>query len=178
MTEKIYNLFNEIATKHKYIQSFKFGSLSKLGGTGYEKLPELFLETPINISTNKVEVNFDITTNQFNVKDKLPAVLIAFTEQIALDVISYIKNYISSATERIWALELIDYNILSLDNWYDNNNYGVRVSLSLKVKDELNYCTPYDSIWDNSVEVEPIEKRYLDYQKETTIYKGDVRFKE
>lgn len=150
MIQNIVNLFYNLSKQHKLVRSFKYDRVSKGAGIGDEWHPLVFLEDPIIINSLNLKsgvapatINFDVlVTPQQNENKSVYAeteALQSICESIALNFIAKIRDMVKE--EEADGIEsVVSWGILTLKNWYDNNAVGVRVTLVLNVKNEINFC--------------------------------------
>lgn len=150
MISDIVSLFYNLSKEHKLVKSFKYDRISKGMGIGDEYHPLVFLEDPIflNIASLKsgivpATINFNvvITPQQEENINKYPKieVLQSICESIALNFIAKIREMIN-LYEVEGVESIVSWNILTLRHWSDNDCAGVRVTLVLNVKNEINFC--------------------------------------
>lgn len=150
MVKDIVSLFYELSEKHRLIRSFKYDRLSKGMGVGDELMPHVFLEDPLyfgNADTNSgtvpVTINFDIviTPQLLNNFTKYPSTEAGqnLCHSIALNFIAKIRNLIKNA-ELDYVTSVVSWNFVTLKHWSDNDADGVRCTLVLQVKNDINYC--------------------------------------
>lgn len=150
MVKDIVNLFYEISEKHKLVRSFKYDRLSKGAGVGDELMPHVFLEDPLyfgNATTNSgtvpVTVNFDIviTPQLLENWNIYPSTETGqnLCHSIALNFIARLRQMIKNG-EIGYVTGIDSWNFMTLKHWYDNDADGVRVTLVIEVKNDINYC--------------------------------------
>ena len=150
MIKDIVDLFYRLSEQHKLVKSFKYDRVSKGAGIGDEFHPMVFLEDPLffgNASLKSgvlpVTINFDVlaTPQKYENKNTYSSTeaLQQLCEVIALNFIAKIRDMIKE-DEADGIESVVSWNILTLKNWYDNNAVGVRVTLVLNVKNEINFC--------------------------------------
>lgn len=150
MVKNIVQLFYELSEKHKLIRSFKYDRLSKGAGVGDELMPHCFLEDPIyfgngdtNSGTIPVTVNFDVvvTPQMLENWNIYPSTETGqnLCHGIALNFIAKIRQLIMNA-DIDYVTSVESWNFVTLKHWYDNDADGVRCTLVLNVKNDINYC--------------------------------------
>lgn len=150
MINTIVNTFYKIAEQHKLIRSFKYEQLSKAAGIGNELMPQLFVEDPLLIDygtltngTMRATVNIDIVCARQNLENKnlYPESQSAqsLCYSIALNILAKLREMIKEEeAENI--LGIISFSFLTLRRWYDNNADGIRMTVVLNIKNEINFC--------------------------------------
>lgn len=177
MVEKIINKFYRLAKEHKLIRTFKYDYLDKASGIGSDKYPLLFLEENIMIDTNKVTdgmtsvlVNFDVELTPQNlqnypIEEPSPMVCEQVAYSIALNMISKIMTDYKKGVDEDITVE--KYTILTNRYWSDDKANGVRVSLEMKVRSDINYCD-VDEHFDPNKEL-TAESLLLNYDIEDAV---------
>lgn len=146
----IVNLFYKLSKEHKLVKGFKYDRISKGMGVGDEYHPLVFLEDPIFLNIASLRNGVIPATINFNVVvtpqkgenlNKYPKVefLQSLCEDIALNFIAKIRDMIKE-DEADGIESVVSWNILTLRHWSDNDACGVRVTLVLNVKNEINFC--------------------------------------
>lgn len=149
MISALVKTFYDLAREHKLVKSFKYDRPSKGLGIGDELMPHVFLEDPLffgdtNTTTGvvPVTVNFDImiTPQMLNNYCVYPSTEAgqALCESIAKNFIARIKQIIGEGDEYLKGI--VSWSILTLKHYYDNDCDGVRVTLVLNVKNDINFC--------------------------------------
>ena len=149
MISSIVKTFYDLAREHKLVKSFKYDRLSKGMGVGSELMPHVFLEDPLyfsdtNLTTGviPVTVNFDIviTPQMLNNYSVYPSTEAGQTlcESIAKNFIARLKDYVKAGDDYIKGV--VSWNFMTLKHWSDNDADGVRVTLVLNVKNDINFC--------------------------------------
>lgn len=158
MLKTIYEMIYNLAEQHKFVRSFKYGTLSKNQGIGEEKLPQVFLESPIYFNANSnrpasVKFTFDILLNSKSLEGLgLTDSLSPVTQQILAEEIA--KSFIAKITDNENILQFNSYSILQLNNFYDNNSFGVRVSIDAVCNPNIGWCSELDENFDPDKEFE------------------------
>lgn len=153
MIKQVYDLVKKLAETHKLINSFKYEMLSKSAGTGEDVTPLVFLEMPIyygsvNIQDGTIPVTFniDIVLNpqaleNFDVEQLTDVSCQEIASQIAQQFIARMRNlYMDNET----TVNVQNYSILTLQRWYDDASYGVRMTVNATVINEINFCLDDD----------------------------------
>lgn len=149
MISTLVKTFYDLAREHKLVKSFKYDRLSKGMGVGSELMPHVFLEDPIyfsdtNLTTGviPVTVNFDIviTPQMLNNYSVYPSTEAGQTlcESIAKNFIVRLRDYVQAGDDYIKGV--VSWNFITLKHWSDNDADGVRVTLVLNVKNDINFC--------------------------------------
>ena len=168
MIKEIVNLFYKLSEKHKLIRSFKYDRLSKGAGVGDELMPHVFLEDPLyfgNATTNSgtipVTVNFNIVITPQLLENWG---IYSSTEtgqnlchSIALNFIARLRQMIKNG-DISYVTGIDSWSFLTLKHWYDNDADGVRCTLVIEVKNDINYCD-IDEHFDENKEFDI--KKYL-----------------
>lgn len=169
MVKSIVKTFYDLAREHKMVRSFKYDRISKGMGVGDEAMPHVFLEDPLffsdtNLTTGvvPVTVNFDVVITpqllqNYGVYPSTEAGQ-SLCESIAKNFIARIRQYISVGDETLKSV--VSWNIMTLKHWSDNDCDGVRCTLVLNVKNDINFCD-VDAHFDPDKEFkieEPLEK--------------------
>lgn len=153
MIKQVYDLIKLLATKHRLINSFRYDMLSKAAGTGEDNTPLVFLEMPMyygNVSvqdgTIPVTFNFDIVLNpqaleNYEVPQLTDVTCQEIASQIAQQFIARIRNLYKEGDTTV---NVQNYSILTLQRWYDDASYGVRVTVNATVINEINFCMDDD----------------------------------
>lgn len=150
MIKEIVNLFYKLSEKHKLIRSFKYDRLSKGAGVGDELMPHVFLEDPLyfgNATTNSgtipVTVNFNIVITPQLLENWgiYPSTETGqnLCHSIALNFIARLRQMIKNG-DISYVTGIDSWNFLTLKHWYDNDADGVRCTLVIEVKNDINYC--------------------------------------
>lgn len=150
MVKDIVDLFYELSEKHKLIRSFKYDRLSKGAGVGDEMMPHVFLEDPLyfgNADTNSgtvpVTINFDIVITpqlleNWGINPSTEAGQ-NLCHSIALNFIAKIRQMMKDG-DLLSVSSIASWNFVTLKHWYDNDCDGVRCTLVLNVRNEINFC--------------------------------------
>lgn len=149
MIHKIVKLFHDLSEKHRLIKSFKYDRLSKGMGIGDELMPHVFLEDPIYIGEANtttgvvpVTVNFDIviTPQMLNNYSVYPSTEAGqnLCENIALNFIARLKEMAGEGNDLVKGI--VGWSFVTLKHWSDNDADGVRCTLTINVKNEINFC--------------------------------------
>lgn len=153
MIKKVYDLVKRLATEHKLINSFKYDRLSKSAGTGEDVTPLVFLEMPIYygkiepmVGAIPCQFNVDIVLNpqalnNFNVEQLTDVTCQEIASQIAQQFIARMRNLFLNQESQV---SVVSYSILTLQHWYDDKSYGVRLSVNANVVNEINFCMDDD----------------------------------
>lgn len=161
MVKDIVDLFYELSEKHKLIRSFKYDRLSKGAGVGDEMMPHVFLEDPLyfgNADTNSgtvpVTINFDIVITpqlleNWGINPSTEAGQ-NLCHSIALNFIAKIRQMMKDG-DLLSVSSIASWNFVTLKHWYDNDCDGVRCTLVLNVRNEINFCDT-DEHFDDSKE--------------------------
>ena len=182
MIKEIVNLFYKLSEKHKLIRSFKYDRLSKGAGVGDEMMPHVFLEDPLyfgntdtTTGTVPVTINFDVVvTPQLLENWKIYASTEAgqnLCYHIALNFIAKIREMIKDGVLE-WVSSIASWNFITLKHWYDNDADGVRFTIVLNVRNQINFCDT-DEHFDENKEFDI--KKYLP-EIETDDAQGCVVF--
>lgn len=153
MIKQVYDLILRISREHKLINSFKYEMLSKAAGTGEDATPLVFLEMPlyfgsVNIQDGTIPVTFnvDIILNpqaleNFDVEQLTDVSCQEIASQIAQQFIARMRNlYMDDET----TVNVQNYSILTLQRWYDDASYGVRLTVNATVINDINFCMDGD----------------------------------
>lgn len=150
MVKDIVDLFYELSEKHKLIRSFKYDRLSKGAGVGDEMMPHVFLEDPLyfgntdtTTGTVPVTINFDIVITpqlleNWGINPSTEAGQ-NLCHGIALNFIAKIRQMMKDG-DLLNVLSIASWNFVTLKHWYDNDCDGVRCTLVLNVRNEINFC--------------------------------------
>lgn len=168
MIKEIVNLFYKLSEKHKLIRSFKYDRLSKGAGVGDELMPHVFLEDPLyfgNATTNSgtipVTVNFNIVITPQLLENWgiYPSTETGqnLCHSIALNFIARLRQMIKNG-DISYVTGIDSWNFITLKHWYDNDADGVRCTLVIEVKNDINYCDT-DEHFDENKEFDI--KKYL-----------------
>ena len=182
MIKEIVNLFYKLSEKHKLIRSFKYDRLSKGAGVGDEMMPHVFLEDPLyfgntdtTTGTVPVTINFDVVVTPQLLENWN---IYASTEagqnlcyHIALNFIAKIRQMIKNG-DLDWVSSIASWNFITLKHWYDNDADGVRFTIVLNVRNQINFCDT-DEHFDENKEFDI--KKYLP-EIETDDAQGCVVF--
>ena len=182
MIKEIVNLFYKLSEKHKLIRSFKYDRLSKGAGVGDEMMPHVFLEDPLyfgntdtTTGTVPVTINFDVVVTPQLLENWN---IYASTEagqnlcyHIALNFIAKIREMIKNG-DLDWVSSIASWNFITLKHWYDNDADGVRFTIVLNVRNQINFCDT-DEHFDEEKEFDI--KKYLP-EIETDDAQGCVVF--
>lgn len=143
-------MFYHLSEKHKLIRSFKYDRLSKGAGVGDELMPHVFLEDPLyfgntdtKTGTLPVTINFDVVVTPQLLENWN---IYPTTESgenlcyhIALNFIARIRQMIQNG-DLDWVSSIASWNFITLKHWYDNDCLGVRFTIVLNVKNQINFC--------------------------------------
>lgn len=150
MIKNIVELFYHLSEKHKLIRSFKYDRLSKGAGVGDEMMPHCFLEDPLyfgntdtTTGTVPVTINFDIVVTpqlleNLNIYPSTEAGQ-NLCYHIGLNFIARIRQMIQNG-DLEWISSIASWNFITLKHWYDNDCLGVRFTIVLNVKNQINFC--------------------------------------
>lgn len=150
MVKDIVDLFYELSEKHKLIRSFKYDRLSKGAGVGDEMMPHVFLEDPLyfgntdtTTGTVPVTINFDIVITpqlleNWGINPSTEAGQ-NLCHGIALNFIAKIRQMMKDG-DLLNVSSIASWNFVTLKHWYDNDCDGVRCTLVLNVRNEINFC--------------------------------------
>lgn len=150
MIKNIVELFYHLSEKHKLVRGFKYGRLSKDMGIGSEIHPFVFLEQPLyfgntdtTTGTVPVTLNIDflITPQMLENYGIYPSTEAGqnLCYHIGLNFIAKIRQKIKDG-EVNWISSIASWNWLTLYHFYDNDADGVRFTIVLNVKNEINFC--------------------------------------
>ena len=182
MVKDIVDLFYELSEKHKLIRSFKYDRLSKGAGVGDEMMPHVFLEDPLyfgntdtTTGTVPVTINFDIVITpqlleNWGINPSTEAGQ-NLCHGIALNFIAKIRDMMKDG-DLLNVSSIASWNFVTLKHWYDNDCDGVRCTLVLNVRNEINFCD-IDEHFDEEKEFDI--KKYLP-EIETDDAQGCVVF--
>lgn len=182
MVKDIVDLFYELSEKHKLIRSFKYDRLSKGAGVGDEMMPHVFLEDPLyfgntdtTTGTVPVTINFDIVITpqlleNWGINPSTEAGQ-NLCHGIALNFIAKIRQMMNDG-DLLSVSSIASWNFVTLKHWYDNDCDGVRCTLVLNVRNEINFCD-IDEHFDEEKEFDI--KKYLP-EIETDDAQGCVVF--
>ena len=153
MINKIYNLVHEVAEKHKLIRSFRYDELSKAAGTGEDDCPLVFLEMPIwygevGVMQGVVPCTFnvDIVLNpqaleNYDIRQLSPLSCQQIASQVAQQMVARMRNlYVAGLSE----VNVVNYSIITLQRWYDDASYGVRLTVNANVVNDIAFCSDDD----------------------------------
>lgn len=168
MIKEIVNLFYKLSEKHKLVRGFKYGTLSKDMGIGSEAHPFVFLEQPMyfgNTDTTTgtvpvtLNVDFLITPQMLENYGIYPSTESGqnLCYHIGLNFIARIRQMIQNG-DLEWISSIASWNWLTLYHFYDNDAEGIRFSLVLNVKNQINFCDT-DEHFDENKEFDI--KKYL-----------------
>lgn len=161
MIKNIVSLFYKLSEKHKLVRGFKYGRLSKDMGIGSEAHPFVFLEQPMyfgNTDTTTgtvpvtLNVDFLITPQMLENYDIYPSTEAGqnLMYHIGLNFIAKIREMIKDG-DVDWISSIASWNWLTLYHFYDNDADGVRFTIVLNVKNQINFCD-IDEHFDDSKE--------------------------
>ena len=168
MIKNIVELFYHLSEKHKLVRGFKYGTLSKDMGIGSEAHPFVFLEQPMyfgntDITTGTVpvtlNVDFLITPQMLENWNIYPSTESGqnLMYHIGLNFIARIRQMIQNG-DLEWISSIASWNWLTLYHFYDNDCLGVRFTIVLNVKNQINFCDT-DEHFDENKEFDI--KKYL-----------------
>ncbi|MBP3619042.1 MAG: hypothetical protein J6J24_00100 [Clostridia bacterium] len=168
MIKNIVELFYHLSEKHKLVRGFKYGTLSKDMGIGSEAHPFVFLEQPMyfgNTDTTTgtvpvtLNVDFLITPQMLENYGIYPSTESGqnLCYHIGLNFIARIRQMIQNG-DLEWISSIASWNWLTLYHFYDNDAEGIRFSLVLNVKNQINFCDT-DEHFDENKEFDI--KKYL-----------------
>lgn len=182
MVKDIVDLFYELSEKHKLIRSFKYDRLSKGAGVGDEMMPHVFLEDPLyfgntdtTTGTVPVTINFNIVITpqlleNWGINPSTEAGQ-NLCQGIALNFIAKIRQMMKDG-DLLNVSSIASWNFITLKHWYDNDCDGVRCTLVLNVRNEIQFCD-IDEHFDEEKEFDI--KKYLP-EIETDDAQGCVVF--
>lgn len=150
MIKNLVSLFYKLSEKHKLVRGFKYGRLSKDMGIGSEIHPFVFLEQPLyfgNTDTTTgtvpvtLNVDFLITPQMLENYGIYPSTEAGqnLMYHIGLNFISKIRQMIKDG-DLDWVSSIDSWNWLTLYHFYDNDADGVRFTIVLNVKNQINFC--------------------------------------
>lgn len=156
MIKSIVNTFYKVAEQHKLVRSFKYDRVSKGGGVGEDKYPQLFLEDSIFVDNGSITggnvsitINFDVTMipqafENYNVRQLSVEECQTVSMEIALNVIAKLREiynaYDDKDNEGMAEMSIDRYNFMTLRHWYDDDASGVRCTLNLKMANPIQFC--------------------------------------
>lgn len=153
MVKQVYDLIKRVATEHKLVNSFKYEMLSKAAGIGEDPTPLVFLEMPIYFGNAEVQdgvipcsFNIDIVLNpqaleNFDVEQLTDVSCQEIASQIGQQMIARMRNlYINDET----TVHVLDYSVVTLQRWYDDASYGVRMTINANIVNEIEFCMDDD----------------------------------
>lgn len=143
-------MFYHLSEKHKLVRGFKYGRLSKDMGIGSEMHPFVFLEQPLyfgNTDTTTgtvpvtLNVDFLITPQMLENYDIYPSTEAGqnLMYHIGLNFIAKIREMIKDG-DVDWISSIASWNWLTLYHFYDNDADGVRFTIVLNVRNQINFC--------------------------------------
>lgn len=143
-------MFYHLSEKHKLVRGFKYGTLSKDMGIGSEAHPFVFLEQPMyfgNTDTTTgtvpvtLNVDFLITPQMLENYGIYPSTEAGqnLCYHIGLNFIARIRQMIQNG-DLDWVSSIASWNWLTLYHFYDNDADGVRFTIVLNVKNQINFC--------------------------------------
>ena len=182
MIKNIVELFYHLSEKHKLVRGFKYGTLSKDMGIGSEAHPFVFLEQPMyfgNTDTTTgtvpvtLNVDFLITQQMLENYGIYPSTESGqnLCYHIGLNFIARIRQMIQNG-DLEWISSIASWNWLTLYHFYDNDADGVRFTIVLNVRNQINFCDT-DEHFDEEKEFDI--KKYLP-EIETDDAQGCVVF--
>jgi len=182
MIKNLVELFYNLSEKHKLVRGFKYGRLSKDMGIGSEAHPFVFLEQPLyfgNTDTTTgtvpvtLNVDFLITPQMLENYDIYPSTEAGqnLMYHIGLNFIAKIREMIKDG-DLDWVSSIASWNWLTLYHFYDNDADGVRFTIVLNVRNQINFCDT-DEHFDEEKEFDI--KKYLP-EIETDDAQGCVVF--
>ena len=150
MIKNLVELFYNLSEKHKLVRGFKYGRLSKDMGIGSEAHPFVFLEQPLyfgNTDTTTgtvpvtLNVDFLITPQMLENYDIYPSTEAGqnLMYHIGLNFIAKIREMIKDG-DLDWVSSIASWNWLTLYHFYDNDADGVRFTIVLNVRNQINFC--------------------------------------
>ncbi len=150
MIKNIVEMFYHLSEKHKMVRGFKYGRLSKDMGIGSEAHPFVFLEQPLyfgNTDTTTgtvpvtLNVDFLITPQMLENYGIYPSTEAGqnLMYHIGLNFLARIRQMIKDG-EVNWISSIASWNWLTLYHFYDNDADGVRFTIVLNVKNQINFC--------------------------------------
>lgn len=168
MIKELIKLFYNLSKTNKLIRGFKYDKLTNAAGVGSDFYPLCFLEEPIYINNSKVAdntttltVNFDIVLlpqalQNFDIKQPTHEGLESIAYEVALSYMGRITNlyndWLKDEENEYQPFKVVSYNFITLRNWYDDNATGIRCTVILEVKNELNLCL-VDELFDDNKEL-------------------------
>ena len=153
MVKTIIDLVRGLAETHKLIRSFRYDSLGKAAGTGEDDVPLVFLEMPIYYGDVGVmqgvipcTFNVDIVLNpqaleNFDVEQLTPESCQEIASQVAQQFVARMRNLYRDGDSTV---SVLSYSILTLQRWYDDSSYGVRLTVDCTVVNEIGFCVDDD----------------------------------
>lgn len=153
MIKQVYDLMKRVSREHRLIQSFKYEMLSKSAGVGEDQYPLVFLEMPMYFGNVGVQdgvvpcsFNFDIVLNpqsleNYEVEQLTDVSCQEIASQVAQQFIAHIRNLYREGETTV---NVQNYSIMTLQRWYDDNSYGVRVTVNATVINEIGFCSDDD----------------------------------
>lgn len=150
MIKNLVSLFYHLSEKHKLVRGFKYGRLSKDMGIGSEAHPFVFLEQPLyfgNTDTTTgtvpvtLNVDFLITPQMLENYGIYPSTEAGqnLMYHIGLNFIGKIREMIKDG-DVDWISSIASWNWLTLYHFYDNDALGVRFTIVLNVRNQINFC--------------------------------------
>lgn len=152
MIKDIVELFYNLSKEHKLVRGFEYNSISKGQGTGDELHPLVFLETPIYIGNADtvsgsipVTINFEVLiTPQMLENWHIPQPSTEagqnICHSIALNFVAKIRDISLNDDYSYGVISVVSYSFMTLKDYYDNDCDGVRCTLVLNMRNDINYC--------------------------------------
>lgn len=156
MINDIIDILKNVFLRHKGVRTFKYQGSIYNNAQPNDNVYSVFIDdivfSELLITNHIFTMNFEIYILGFPTDEK-PVIEVqddAFT--IACDVL----NYIDLSKEYQGVLSVYDYSILTIADYTDNKNAGVKLSLKLQVPDPTNLCT-LDENFNDEPYIEPEE---------------------
>lgn len=153
MIKRIHDLVERLAREHKLVNTFKYEMLSKSAGSGEDITPLVFLEMPIYFNKMvtqggviRATFNIDIVLNPQALHNfEIPQLTGADCQQIASQIAQqFIARMRNLNREGETSITVADYSIITLQRWYDDASYGVRLTVNANLENEINFCMDDD----------------------------------
>lgn len=143
MIAKIHNTLKELARRHNAIKGFYVGKVNRVLGTGEQFYPMVFLEDNMAVERSKIDdallnvnVNFQVLMLP-HTEEKSTIECESICERIAQQFLLKLKADKKAALSDIGVRS---FSVMSVSDWYDDKSAGVRVSCTLQMPNEINYC--------------------------------------
>lgn len=169
MIKSLVDILKDVALRHKGVHSFEYQA-ERLNNASNNNRPfNVYVDSvslsQLNITTNIFKVTFDIYVIAPKGKHSTETIQ-TYAYTIATDIMAYID--IKPDYKGI--ISVYDYSILTLDHYTDDDDAGVKLTLTLETPSPVNLCTlddnfndePYEAPQENDIDIDVKDVGHID----------------